>query len=76
MTVYSTRLYRELKNLSEEERLLREIGEVRMGIRLAYFKLSEATENELVESAILELRSLEVRHAYLLKKLKQEEIKA
>ncbi len=56
--------------------MLKEIGEVRMGIRLAYFKLSETTEKELVESAVLELRSLEVRHAYLLKKLKQEEIKA
>lgn len=58
--------------MTEEEKLLKEIGEVRFLMRLAYFKLSEATEKELIESAILELRSLEVRHGYLLKKLKEE----
>ncbi len=42
-------------------------------MKLAYFKLSVANENALVESAVLELRSLEVKHAYLLNKLKEVE---
>ena len=70
--IYNSQLYSRIKKMTEEEKLLREIGEVRFLMRLAYFKLSEATENELVESAILELRSLEVRHGYLMKKLKEE----
>lgn len=70
--IYSSQLYSRIKKMTEEEKLLAEIGEVRLLMRLAYFKLSEATENELIESAILELRSLEVRHGYLMKKLKEE----
>ncbi len=59
--------------MSEKELLLKEIEEVRFLIKLAYFKLSAANENALVESAVLELRSLEVKHAYLLNKLKEVE---
>ncbi len=55
--------------------LLKEIAQVRFLIKMAYFKLSEATEKELVESAVLELRSLEIKHAYLLNKLKKEQNK-
>jgi|GEM_PF-2598220 len=55
--------------------LLKEIGQVRFLIKMAYFKLSEATEKELVESAVLELRSLEIKHGYLLNKLKKEQNK-
>ena len=51
--------------------LLKEIEEIRFLIKLAYFKLSEATEKEIIESVILELRSLEIKHAYLLNKLKE-----
>ena len=57
--------------MSEKDLLLKEIENVRFLMRLAYFKLSSANENALVESAILELRSLEVRHDYLLNKLKE-----
>ena len=59
--------------MSEEELLLKEIENVRFLIKVAYFKLSSASENALVESAVLELRSLEVRHDYLLNKLKETE---
>ena len=68
--IYSSQLYSRIRKMTEEERLLWEIGEVRRAMRVAYFKLSEATEKELVEAAVLELRSLEVRHGYLLKRLK------
>ena len=64
-----------IKKLTEEEMLLKEIGQVRFLIKMAYFKLSEATEKELVESAVLELRSLEIKHGYLLNKLKKEQNK-
>ena len=57
--------------MSEKDLLLKEIENVRFLMRIAYFKLSSANENALVESAILELRSLEVRHDYLLNKLKE-----
>ena len=57
--------------MSETELLTKEIENVRFLMRIAYFKLSSANENALVESAILELRSLEVRHDYLLNKLKE-----
>ena len=57
--------------MTEEEKLLQEIGYVRHQTRLAYFKLSEAIENELIEAAILELRALEVRQGFLLRKLKE-----
>ncbi len=57
--------------MSEKELLLKEIENVRVLMKLAYFKLSVANENALVESAILELRSLEVKHDYLLNKLKE-----
>lgn len=53
--------------------LIKEIEDVRFLMKLAYFKLSSASENELVESAVLELRSLEIKHAYLLNKLKEVE---
>lgn len=62
-----------MRKMSEKELLLKEIEEVRFLMKLAYFKLSQATQNELVESAILELRSLEIKHAYLLNKLKEVE---
>lgn len=59
--------------MSEKDLLIKEIEDVRFLIKLAYFKLSVASENALVESAVLELRSLEVKHAYLLNKLKEVE---
>ena len=40
-------------------------------MKIAYFKLSVASENALVESAVLELRSLEIKYAYLLNKYKE-----
>jgi hypothetical protein len=73
--IYNTRLYSRIKKLTDEELILKEIGQVRFLIKMAYFKLSEATEKELVESAVLELRSLEIKHAYLLNKLKKEQNK-
>ena len=63
--------YGKIKKMSEKELLYREIEEVRFLIKYAYFKLSQETEKELVESAVLELRSLELKHAYLLKRLKE-----
>ncbi len=57
--------------MSEKELIIKEIEDVRFLMKLAYFKLSAANENELVESAVLELRSLEIKHAYLLNKLKE-----
>ncbi len=71
--IKNTYLYSRMRKMSEKELLLKEIEEIRFLIKLSYFKLSEATEKELVESAILELRSLEIRHAYLLNKLKDVE---
>lgn len=59
--------------MSEKDLLIKEIEDVRFLMKLAYFKLSSASENALVESAVLELRSLEVKHAYLLNKLKEVE---
>lgn len=59
--------------MSEKDLLIKEIEDVRFLMKLAYFKLSSASENELVESAVLELRSLEVKHGYLLNKLKEVE---
>lgn len=63
--------YLRIRKMSEKELLLKEIENVRFLMKLAYFKLSVANENALVESAILELRSLEVKHDYLLNKLKE-----
>ena len=57
--------------MSERDLLIKEIEEVRFLMKLAYFKLSQASENALVESAVLELRSLVIKHAYLLNKLKE-----
>ena len=57
--------------MNEKDLLIKEIENVRFLIKIAYFKLSIANENALVESAILELRSLEVKHDYLLNKLKE-----
>ena len=57
--------------MSEKELLIKEVDEVRFLMRLAYFKLSVANDDALVEAAVLELRSLEVKHAYLLNKLKE-----
>ena len=65
--------YSRIRKMSERDLLIKEIEDVRFLMKLAYFKLSSASENELVESAVLELRSLEVKHAYLLNKLKEVE---
>ncbi len=62
-----------MRKMSEKDLIIKEIEDVRFLIKLAYFKLSQASENALVESAVLELRSLEVKHAYLLNKLKEVE---
>ena len=59
--------------MSERDLLKKEIEDVRFLMKLAYFNLSQASENALVESAVLELRSLEIKHAYLLNKLKDAE---
>ena len=65
--------YSRIRKMSEKDLLVKEIENVRFLMKLAYFKLSSASENELVESAVLELRSLEVKHGYLLNKLKEVE---
>ena len=65
--------YSRIRKMSEKDLLIKEIEDVRFLMKLAYFKLSSASENELVESAVLELRSLEVKHGYLLNKLKEVE---
>ena len=65
--------YSRLRKMGEKELLVKEIENVRFLMRLAYFKLSIANENDLVEAAIFELRSLEVKHDYLLKRLKEVE---
>ena len=57
--------------MSEKELILKEIENVRFLMKLAYFKLSSAKENALVESAVFELRSLEIKHDYLLNRLKE-----
>lgn len=59
--------------MSEKDLLIKEIEDVRFLMKLAYFKLSMANDNALVESAVLELRSLEIKHAYLLNKLRDME---
>ena len=59
--------------MSDREVLLKEIEETRILMKLAYDKISQSIENELVESAVLELRSLEIKHAYLIKKLRETE---
>ncbi len=63
--------YSRIRKMSEKDLLIKEIEDVRFLMKLAYFKLSAASENALVESAVLELRSLEIKHAYLLNKLKE-----
>lgn len=68
--MYSTQLYKRLKNMSEEDLIKKELEETRLQIKLAYFKLSQATDIMLVESIVLELKSLETKHDYLLKRLK------
>ena len=65
--------YSRIIKMSEKDLLIKEIEDIRFLMKLAYFKLSSASENELVESAVLELRSLEVKHGYLLNKLKEVE---
>ena len=71
--ITKTKKYSRLRKMSEKELLIEEIENVRFLMKLAYFKLSSTNENALVESAVLELRSLEVKHAYLLNKLKEVE---
>ena len=72
-TVTEKKIFSRMVKMSEKDLLLREIEEIRLLIKVAYFKLSEVTENALVESAVLELRSLEIKHAFLLNKLKEVE---
>ena len=72
-SVIKTIKYSRIRKMSERDLLVKEIEDVRFLMKLAYFKLSQASENELVESAVLELRSLEIKHAYLLNKLKDAE---
>jgi hypothetical protein len=60
--------------MSDEDLLKKELEETRLKIKLAYFKLSQATDLMLVESVVLELKSLETKHDYLLRKLKERDI--
>ena len=70
--MYSTQLYKRIKNMSEKDLLKKELEEIRLQIKVAYFKLSQATDVMLVESIVLELKSLETKHDYLFKRLKEE----
>lgn len=67
----SIKKYSRTRKMSEKELLIKEIEEIRLLMKIAYFKLSVASENALVESAVLELRSLEIKYAYLLNKYKE-----
>ena len=71
--IIKTIKYSRIRKMSERDLIKKEIEDVRFLMKLAYFKLSQASENALVESAVLELRSLEIKHAYLLNKLKETE---
>ncbi len=65
-------MYRKIKKSSERDLLKKDIEEVRLQIKLAYFKLSQANDLSLIESIVLELKSLEIKHDYLIKRLKKE----
>ena len=71
--IIKARKYSRIIKMSEKELVIKEIEDVRFLMKLAYFKLSMANDNALVESAVLELRSLEIKHAYLLNKLRDME---
>ncbi len=58
------------EELTARDEVLEDIRETLAKIRLAYWKLSEITDPMLTESVIFELRSLEIRHKYLLQKYK------
>ena len=57
--------------MSERDLIIKEIENIRFLMKLAYFKLSSVSDNDLIESAVFELRSLEIKHGYLLNKLKE-----
>lgn len=58
--------------MTEEELLLNEIENVRERIHLAYFKIAYNCNNELLDSAIYELKSLECKHKHLLNEIKEK----
>ncbi|MGN0525881.1 MAG: DUF2508 family protein [Acutalibacteraceae bacterium] len=68
---YKCKKYRKM---TEEELLISEIENVRKSIHLAYFKIAYNCDNELLESAIYELKSLECKHKHLLNEIKEKGI--
>lgn len=64
-----------LKSKAKELNPVKEIENIRNNIKIAYKNFSFADDPNLVDAAIYEIKSLEARHAYLLKKVKKDDEK-
>ncbi len=49
-----------------------ELGAIRLALRQAEGKFNAASDPQLVEAAVFEIKSLQARHAYLLRSIKEE----
>ncbi len=56
----------ELRTLEEE------LGAIRLALRQAEGKLNTASDPQLAEAAVFEIKALQARHAYLLRSIKEE----
>ncbi|MCD8367978.1 MAG: DUF2508 family protein [Clostridiales bacterium] len=56
----------ELRTLEEE------LSAIRLALRQAEGKFNTASDPQLVEAAVFEIKALQARHAYLLRSIKEE----
>ena len=66
-------IHQQGKGSKEREELTRSLQEAQTALQHAYLAFDDLTEPELVESCIFEIRSLQARINYLLRRLKEQE---
>ncbi len=56
--------------ITEDKELLLNLKEVKSNIDIAYMNFENATDNNLIDSYIYELKALQMRYEYLMKRIK------
>lgn len=56
--------------VTEDKELLLNLKEVKSNIDIAYMNFENATDNNLIDSYIYELKALQMRYEYLMKRIK------
>lgn len=60
--------------ITEEEKLKEELENTKKEIDLVYNQFENATESDLIDSCIYEMKALQTKYKYYLKKVKEKDV--